>query len=167
MKRLHYAIVLAEVLSYALIVTFIFADTRFDLTGALRIGGPGLSPEMALVAACLVTLVGTINVWLTVYYMEKSQTMRDWVVICAWTHRIKSGNQWLTLEDFLTRQLGCQISHGLSEDAFHQMRDELDARWRTMRPDTPRSGASPAPEGQLSPRADAGATPGEAAAPGP
>lgn len=135
MKRFHYAILTAAVLSYGLIVTFIYADTVFDLTGVLRSEGDALSPEMATVGACLVGLVGAINVWLTWYYMQKAQTMRDWVVVCAWTHRVKSGGRWMSLEDFLTETLGCQVSHGLSEDAFNQLRSELDTRWREIKTD--------------------------------
>ena len=137
MKRIHYAILGAEILSYALIVTFIFADTMFDLTGALRIGGSGLSPDMAAVAGCLVALVGAINVWLTIYYIQKAHAMRDWIVLCAWTHRVKCGGRWLRLEDFLAEQLGCRISHGMSAEAFGKLANELDTRWRDFRTDAP------------------------------
>ena len=140
MKRIHYAILIAEVLSYALIVTFIFADTTFDLTESIRISGPGLSREMAITAGCMVALVGSINVWLTVYYMQKSQTLGDWIVLCAWTHRVKSGDRWMKLEDFLAEQLGCQVSHGMSADAFNKLSSELDTRWRDIKSDASRGG---------------------------
>lgn len=135
MKRFHYAVLIAEVLSYALIITFIFADMTFDLTSVLRPDGSAISPQTAFIAACLVGLVGAINVWLTFYYMQKAQTMQDWVIVCAWTHRIKSGGRWLSLEDFLTQHLGCQISHGLSEEAYGKLREEIDAKWRNIRLD--------------------------------
>lgn len=146
MKRVHCAILVAEVLSYALIITFIFADMMFDLTSALRADGAALTPPMAAVAACLVALVATINVWLTYFYMRKAQTMQDWVIVCAWTHRIKSGSRWLSLEDFLTEHLGCQVSHGLSEEAYRTMRNEIDDNWRNLDidPTRPRETAVPA-----------------------
>ncbi len=143
MKQIHYAIIFAEILSYGLIVTFIFADTFFDLTGALRAGGSGLSPEMAIVAGCLVAIVGSINVWLTIYYMQKAHTMRDWIVLCAWTHRVKCGGRWIKLEDFLAEQLGCQISHGMSADAFKTLSAELDTRWREIKPELPAQPRAP------------------------
>lgn len=132
MKRIHYAILTGEILSYALIVTFIFADTRFNLTGIFRDNTSRLDPQSAMTGACLVALVGTINVWLTWYYMCKSATVRDWLVVCAWTRRVKSGGRWISMEDFLINHLGYNVSHGMSEEKFAEMRDEIDTQWRRI-----------------------------------
>jgi hypothetical protein len=139
MKRLQAAILVAEILSYALMITFIFADMMFNLTRIFRPEGEGLSPQMAFVGACLVGLVGTINVWLTWYYMHKSNTMRDWLVICAWTHRVKYAGRWVSLEEFLIEHLGFNVSHGLSTIEIAEMRDELDAKWRQFKAGSPGS----------------------------
>ena len=130
MKRIQSMIILGEVLSYVLIITFIFADTTFDLTSIFRPDSGGLTPQMALVGACLVGLVGAINVWLTWYYIYKSNTMRDWLVVCAWTHRVKCGGRWVSLEDFFHEHLGFEVTHGLSDPELFDMREELDAKWR-------------------------------------
>jgi hypothetical protein len=132
MKRLQYAILGGQILSYGLIIIFIFADMTFDLTGIFRPGGPGLSPQMAYVGACLVGIIGTVNLWLTWHYMHKSNTMRDWLVICAWTHRVKFAGRWISLEEFLGEHLGYRVSHGLSALELADMRDELDERWRQL-----------------------------------
>ena len=133
MKRVHYAILTGEALSYALIIVFIFADATFNLTGIFRSDEAILSPQLAYTAACLVGVVGTINVWLTYFYMRKAATMRDWLIVCAWTHRIKRDGRWLSLEEFLTEHLGYQVSHGLSESSLLNMRDEIDTRWKSFR----------------------------------
>ncbi|MBE2212832.1 MAG: hypothetical protein IAE82_03100 [Opitutaceae bacterium] len=137
MKRHHYAIITGQLLSYALIITFIFADRTFNLTGVFYpdARGAGGSWDLAFVSACLVGLVGAINVWITSYYMQKSSTVQDWVVVCAWTHRVKHGNRWVSLEDFLSEQLGCQVSHGLSEEGYSSISGEIDSKWRTLRVD--------------------------------
>lgn len=132
MKRVHYAILTGEALSYALIIVFIFADATFNLTGVFRSDGAILSPQLAYTAACLVGIVGTINVWLTYYYMRKAATMRNWLIVCAWTHRVKRDGRWLSLEEFLTEHLGYQVSHGLSEGSLLNMRDEIDTRWNSF-----------------------------------
>jgi hypothetical protein len=155
MKRVHYAILTGEALSYALIIVFIFADAMYDLTGVFRADTIAISPQFAYVSACLVGIVGCINVWLTWYYMHKAATMRDWLIVCAWTHRIKRAGRWLTLEEFLTEHLGYQVSHGLSEASLLTMRDEADARWRSF----PTAPASEEPSGDK-PQPASGATPG-------
>jgi hypothetical protein len=114
----------------AFIIVFIFADAMFNLTGILRTEALVLSPQFAYVAACLVGVVGSVNVWLTWHYGQKANTMRDWLVVCAWTHRVKHQGRWITLEEFLTEQLGYEVSHGLSEPSLLDLRGEADARWR-------------------------------------
>lgn len=46
-------------------------------------------------------------------------------VVCAWTKRIKVGEQWMTPDEFLTTQLHLQISHGMSPEAGHELEQEL------------------------------------------
>ena len=137
MKRHHYAIIMGQILSYALIVTFIFADRAFDLTGIFRTSNEAgsLGWDYALVSACLVGIVGATNIWITSYYMQKSSTVQDWVVVCAWTHRVKHGGRWISLEDFLSAQLGCQVSHGLSAQGYSSISSEIDSKWRALRID--------------------------------
>jgi len=137
MKRHHYAIITGQVLSFALIITFIFADRTFDLTGIFRATETDASAgwNAAFVSACLIGIVGAISVWITSYYMQKSSTVQDWVVVCAWTHRIKHGGRWISLEDFLSDQFGCQVSHGLSEQGYSSISSEIDTKWRALRID--------------------------------
>lgn len=156
MKRHHYAIITGQLLSYALIITFIFADRTFGLTGVFQAstqaaGTATASWDLAFASACLVGLVGAINIWITSYYMQKSSTVQDWVVVCAWTHRVKHGGRWISLEDFLSEQLGCQVSHGLSEEGYSTISSEIDTKWRSLRIDPatgePVSGSEPAKPG--------------------
>jgi len=151
MKRIHYAILTGEALSYALIIVFIFADAMFDLTGVLRSDHVVLSPQLAYIAGCLVGLVGCINVWLTWYYIHKSNTLRDWLVICAWTHRVKRHGRWLTLEEFLTEHLGYRVSHGLSDPSLVDLQDEVDSQWHRFPNPTPPAGDTPPGTGTREP----------------
>jgi GAF domain-containing protein len=38
--------------------------------------------------------------------------------MCAWTRRLKLNDEWLSVEDFLQRRFGLQVSHGISEEAM-------------------------------------------------
>jgi PAS domain S-box-containing protein len=49
--------------------------------------------------------------------IQKSKDLEELLTICAWTGRVKSGNEWISIETFLERVLGVQISHGISPDA--------------------------------------------------
>jgi hypothetical protein len=45
-------------------------------------------------------------------------------VVCAWTKRIKVGDQWVTPEQFLSERLGLKLSHGISPEALQELRRE-------------------------------------------
>lgn len=40
------------------------------------------------------------------------------LTICAWTHRIRFGDSWVSIEDYLSRVHGLTVTHGISPDAF-------------------------------------------------
>lgn len=130
MRQTQYAILIAQGLSYAMIITFIFADARYNLSGILRGEDFAISFKSAHVAASLIGIVGAISIWLTWQYMTKSSAMRDMVVICAWTHSVKTKDGWVPLEKFFTDQLGYAISHGMSEAKFQELRGEVDQKWK-------------------------------------
>ncbi len=137
--RRRRAILVAQALSYLLMITFLFADARFRLVGVFA--GPNVTSnsETAYIAACLVGILGSISLWLTWYYTTKANSIRDMLVICAWTHRVKSGEKWVSLEEFFTDQLGYAVSHGLSEARLFEMRRQIDSEWKTIKIQDPKA----------------------------
>lgn len=151
MKRAHCAILSAQALSYGLIITFIFADAVYNFTGVLRHEDASMSLHSAYVAACLIGIVGAISIWLTWYYISKSNAVRDMLVICAWTHRVKTASGWIPLEEFFSKQLGYAVSHGLSEAKLVEMRAEVDRDWRKVAAQTAKQDMAPPPEAEAQP----------------
>lgn len=47
-------------------------------------------------------------------------------VVCAWTHRIRLEGKWVTLDEFLTSKLNVPVSHGISPEAFAEIKNQLD-----------------------------------------
>ena len=51
---------------------------------------------------------------------------RQLLTACAWTNRIKVGEQWMTLHDFLERFLDIRVTHGISPQAAAAMLCEYE-----------------------------------------
>ena len=47
-------------------------------------------------------------------------------VVCAWTNRIKLEGKWVTLDEFLTNKLNVKVSHGISPEAFAEIKKQLN-----------------------------------------
>lgn len=41
--------------------------------------------------------------------------------VCAWTKRIKVGEEWMTPDEFLTKQLHLNLTHSISPEAYKEM----------------------------------------------
>ncbi len=46
-------------------------------------------------------------------------------VVCAWTKRINIDGKWIPLDEFLSSKLNVQISHGISPEAFEEIKKSL------------------------------------------
>lgn len=153
MRRIHYAILIGQLLSYALIVTFVFADSTFGFVESLVGDEPTFYSNTHFVSACLIGLVGAVSIWISTFYIRKSEAMRDWIVLCAWTQRVKSGNRWISISEFLSDSLGYKVTHGMSEEVVDELRSEIDTHWKKINPvaddspmPDPADAASPNPE---------------------
>jgi len=113
-------------------ITFLFADVKFGLINTFAGQDLSIGNGTAYFTACLIGIVGATSIWLTWHYSRKSNSMRDMLVICAWTHRVKSNGKWIPLEEFFTTQLGYAVSHGLSEARLMKMRHEFDSEWKNI-----------------------------------
>lgn len=45
----------------------------------------------------------------------------EMLVMCAWTKRVKSGDRWVPVEEFLRERLGVRISHGICPAAMKKL----------------------------------------------
>jgi hypothetical protein len=115
-RRIHYAILLEQILSDTLIITFIFADATFEFVDGYVGNEPSILSNSYTISACLIGIVGTASIWVSTFYMRKSEAMRNWIVLCAWTQKVKLGNRWITITEFLFDHLGYTITHGMSEE---------------------------------------------------
>jgi hypothetical protein len=51
---------------------------------------------------------------------QQTDTLQEFLTVCAWTHKIKVGNSWVSFEEFLAQRLGIPISHGMHPDIAQQ-----------------------------------------------
>jgi PAS domain S-box-containing protein len=45
----------------------------------------------------------------------------DFITLCAWTKRVKSGEEWIPVDEYLKRAYGLRVSHGICPEALSQM----------------------------------------------
>lgn len=56
-------------------------------------------------------------------FSSPDPTPAEYVIMCAWTRRLKWNEQWVSVEDYLWERFRMRVSHGISDDAIQLMGD--------------------------------------------
>jgi len=67
--------------------------------------------------------------------VEIHQLQNQLLTVCAWTKRIRTGEEWQTIEDFLTTRLHLKVTHGISEQAREEFVSHLEKGTAPPKPD--------------------------------
>jgi hypothetical protein len=57
---------------------------------------------------------------------ERRAAIERYVAVCAWTRRIRWEGEWVSIEDFLQRRFGLEVTHGISDEALAEQLATLD-----------------------------------------
>jgi hypothetical protein len=105
-----------EAVGFLLIVAIIWMDELFDLAhlmlGAART--PVRWGEGAL-ESLLTVAVGAAVITVSYRAFRRIEYLESLTVMCAWCRRVRSGEEWLSVEDFLERQHRSLTSHGICQ----------------------------------------------------
>jgi len=90
-----------------------------------RIVGGASRLELILV---LVLIFGSIFATLSLFY--KSSKADEFLVMSSYSKKVQYRGEWITIEQYLWRELGIQISHGITPDEKDRMIEE----WKQANP---------------------------------
>jgi hypothetical protein len=107
---------LLETIGFLLIVAITWLDELLDLPHLLFQATPTpLRMGEGMLESSLTILVGTVVVAITYRAFRRIEYLESLVVMCAWCRRVRSGSEWLLVEDFLERQHHARTTHGICD----------------------------------------------------
>lgn len=105
-----------ETVGFPLIVAITWMDELLDLPhlmlGAARTPvrwGEGILESLLTIAVGMAVVAISYRAFRRIEYLESL------IVMCAWCRRVRSGEEWLSVEHFLERQHHSRTSHGVCE----------------------------------------------------
>jgi hypothetical protein len=103
-----------EAAGFLLIIAIIWLDELLDLP-RLLFGTPPtpLRPGEGLLESALALAVGAVVVTVTYRAFRRIEYLESLVVMCAWCRRVRAGDEWLAIEQFLERQHHAHTTHGI------------------------------------------------------
>jgi hypothetical protein len=105
-----------EAVGFVLIVAIIWLDEILDLPRLLF--GAAATPLRlgeGMLESVLTLLVGTAVVYTTYRAFRRIEYLESLVVMCAWCRRVRSGHEWLAVEQFLEQQHHAHTTHGICD----------------------------------------------------
>jgi hypothetical protein len=103
-----------EAAGFLLIIAIIWLDELLDLP-RLLFGTPPtpLRPGEGLLESALALVVGAVVVTVSYRAFRRIEYLESLVVMCAWCRRVRAGDEWLAIEQFLERQHHAHTTHGI------------------------------------------------------
>src|SRR5262249_49731275 len=49
---------------------------------------------------------------------QAREELERYVTMCAWTRRVRHDGEWISVEEFLQRRFGLDVSHGIADDVL-------------------------------------------------
>jgi hypothetical protein len=105
-----------EAAGFLVIVAIIWMDEILDLPHVL-FGAPS-SPVRwveGFLESFLTIAVGAAVVAITYSAFRRIEYLESLIVMCAWCRRVRSGGEWLSVEDFLEREHQSRTTHGICQ----------------------------------------------------
>jgi PAS domain S-box-containing protein len=62
--------------------------------------------------------------------LERIRHLEGLVRMCAWTQRIEHDGRWVSVETFLAERFGLTVTHSISAEPLHALREEVGGRRR-------------------------------------
>jgi len=120
--RLPATALVLEIAAFGLVAGAIWLNEIFDLPHRW-LGAPEgtFRPHEALTESGLVLLLGMAVAFFTIRTARHRESL---IRICAWCHRVKLDDKWVTVERFLASHRA-KTTHGMCEQCSARMEDEL------------------------------------------
>jgi hypothetical protein len=120
-KRTAERILWIECLGFSSLILLSWVDELFRLPH-LFFGGA----QQPLWRESAIESIAIALVWLVVYtatrkVLRRFQYLEDLLTMCAWCRKLEYGGEWLSLEDYCTKELGIAVSHGICPKCGRQL----------------------------------------------
>ncbi len=112
-RRVFREVLGLEVLAFLTVAVVIWLDELLDLPH-LFFQAPPTPFRLAecTLESALTLILGLTVVTVTARAFRRIEYLESLVVMCAWCRRVREGREWLTVEEFLSRQHGARTTHG-------------------------------------------------------
>jgi hypothetical protein len=120
------AVMVYEALAFALVIAVIWADELFDLPFHLFGTRGTVRWQEAIWESGLVFLLGVLTICLTYRDLRRIRYLEGFLPVCSYCKRIRAGERWIPIEEYISDHSAAYFSHGLCPDCLHREYPEFE-----------------------------------------
>lgn len=112
-------------LGFLTIIILTWLDAVFDF--AHYVAGSELQTEHAsetAIKTVVILMLWILSAYKVYQIVSRLSYLESFVHLCAWCRRIEKDNEWLSLEEHISRSGGQSVSHGVCPECAQKMRAE-------------------------------------------
>lgn len=103
-----------QVFGYVILLFLIIGDEVLDIPHYI-FGAPStpINWAEAIIEGMYVLLLGTFTIYLSLRFLNKIRFLEGFLPICSFCKKIRKGNDWASLEKYMSDHSEARFSHGL------------------------------------------------------
>jgi hypothetical protein len=119
-RGVKWAVLFYEGVGFLLVMGVIWADELLDLPYYL-FGTPGtVRWQEALWESGLICLLGVLTICLTYRHLSRIRYLEGFLPVCSYCKRIRAGEHWIPIEEYISDHSAAYFSHGLCPDCLRR-----------------------------------------------
>ncbi|MGZ5002531.1 MAG: hypothetical protein ACXWBM_04990 [Chthoniobacterales bacterium] len=112
-KRTAEKILWIECIGFSLLILLSWLDELIGLPHLLLGGTANPNWRESAIESIAIAFVWLIVYGTTRQILRRFRYLEDLLMMCSWCRKLQHGSEWMSLEDYCTRELGVDISHGI------------------------------------------------------
>jgi len=108
-----------QLIGYGILLFLIAGDEIFDFPHTI-FGAPATPINWAemLIEGMYIVLLGAFTIYLSLHFLERIKFLEGFLPICSYCKKIRKGDEWTSLEKYISNHSEALFSHSLCPDCL-------------------------------------------------
>lgn len=124
-RKILGAAVIFQIVGYLALIFLIVGNEVLDIPHAV-FGSPETPTNRmeVLLETGIIVVLGAVSIAISVRHIRRIKFLEGFLPICATCRKIRSGDKWMTLEDYMSRHSEALLTHGICPECAGAMLEE-------------------------------------------
>ena len=114
-----------EVIGFLSIIALFWFNEFRGSSGVLGLHHALCPRQDAVLETVGTIIVGSLVVFFSVKLLSRLHHLEEFLRVCAWCHKVGHGDEWVSMDEFVTKHLKIKTTHGICPNCYQRVKKEL------------------------------------------